>query len=118
MSDPHLEHILNTQTPEVRHLIDIVRPVLHAAAPQLAEYGQEKLHNIVYKGRKVILTISPYKRYINLNFYYGTQLQAPDGVLRGSGSTLRYVRIEKPEDLVQEVLNSLLQQSLALDAKQ
>jgi hypothetical protein len=118
MSDPHLEHILNTQTPEARHLVEIARSVLHELASQLAEYDQEKIHNIVYKEHKVILTISPYKRYINLNFYYGTQLQATDGVLRGCGSTLRYGRIEKPEDVVQDVLNSLLQQSLVLDAKQ
>ena len=58
---------------------------------------------IVFKisGRKrgAFCNVAAYSHHMNLVFYCGARLPDPQRVLRGSGKTMRHIRIESLEDL-------------------
>jgi Domain of unknown function (DU1801) len=49
-----------------------------------------------------------YSTHVNLGFNRGAQLPDPDGVLEGSGKTIRHIRIRNHDDLDRPVLRRLL----------
>jgi hypothetical protein len=59
------------------------------------------------KSRHAVCSVAAYRRWVNLSFFFGPHLPDPHGLLRGSGSTVRSVRIEQLTDLDERV-NDLL----------
>ena len=53
---------------------------------------------------------------MNLHFYQGTRLSAPQGLLQGNGVKLRHLRVARPEDINREVIARLVQEAYALNA--
>jgi len=63
------------------------------------------------KSRHAVCSVAAYRRWVNLFFFLGPELADPDGLLRGTGSTVRNVRIENSAQLDQRVA-ALLQSAL------
>lgn len=61
-----------------------------------------------------ICHVAVYAQHVNLGFHKGAQLDDPAGVLRGSGKSIRHVRIATPADLRQPALRPLLRQAQAI----
>ena len=59
------------------------------------------------KSRHAVCSVAAYRRWVNLFFFVGPHLPDPHGLLRGTGSTVRSVRIEQSADLDEHV-NDLL----------
>ncbi len=57
------------------------------------------------------ITIGPQKRYVNLYFMNGVDLDDPAGLLEGTGKRLRHVKIRRPEDLKKRSLQALIRQA-------
>lgn len=58
------------------------------------------------------LSVALYPRRVNLFFLHGAELGDPDGVLEGSGKTVRRVVLESPEDLDGPALQDLIDQAV------
>ena len=56
--------------------------------------------------------IGAFKEHVNLGFYYGTKLPDPQGLLEGTGRSLRHIKVKSPDAADQPAVRALLQASL------
>lgn len=45
--------------------------------------------------------LSPYARWVSLGFIRGTALDDPDGLLEGTGASVRHLKLRSPEELAE-----------------
>ena len=62
-----------------------------------------------------VCAIIPYKDHVNLEFYRGTELNDPNGLLEGTGKKLRHVKIRKLDDVKTGALKELLLEAVVLN---
>jgi hypothetical protein len=55
------------------------------------------------RSRHAVCSVAAYPRWVNLYFFVGPELTDPHRLLRGSGSTVRHVRLTGPADLDERV---------------
>ena len=51
------------------------------------------------KTKSAFMSVALYPRWVNLFFLQGAGLHDPQGLLKGTGSTVRHIRLERAEDL-------------------
>lgn len=56
--------------------------------------------------------IGLHRAHVNLGFYYGAQLPDPQGLLEGTGMSMRHIKVHKVEELDQPALSDLIRKSL------
>lgn len=56
--------------------------------------------------------IAAQREYVNLGFYYGAELDDPQGLLEGTGKKLRHVKVRGVEEVDRSALGDLVRQSL------
>ena len=56
--------------------------------------------------------ILPYKNWVNLGFYKGTDLMDPEGLLEGTGKKMRHVKVRSVESAGQPALRALIEEAL------
>jgi hypothetical protein len=69
------------------------------------------------KASESFISIAAYPRWITLFFLNGAGLKDPEGLLEGSGTRVRSVRLRSAEDLQQPSIKALVAQALAPMAK-
>lgn len=63
--------------------------------------------------KHVILSITPYPRWVSLFFMWGATLDDPHGLLQGGGAQVRSVRLESIETLDDPRIEALIADALA-----
>lgn len=58
-----------------------------------------------------ILHIAVYAKGVNLGFNHGATLEDPKGILEGSGSRIRHIKIRTPKDLERPELRSYIKRA-------
>jgi hypothetical protein len=58
-----------------------------------------------------VVYIGVYAKHINLGFYWGAQMDDPEGVLEGSGKQLRHIKIRSQADLGTPVVRDYLRRA-------
>ena len=112
------EKLLVENTPEAKALALELRRLIQRLLPKarervykgwgVADYGFEA------SGGRGFLSIGPQKRYVNLYFMDGVDLQDPASLLEGAGKRLRHVIISRSEDLKSRDLHALVRQAAQL----
>lgn len=103
--NPNLERFLKGYPPEVAKLFMATRKVVLEAAPDCTEMVYDAYSAVAaaytFSGRfkEAFCHIAAYSRYVNLGFNRGAELADPKGLLVGSGSRIRHIRIESENDL-------------------
>jgi hypothetical protein len=46
--------------------------------------------------------LSPYTKWVSLGFIRGAALDDPDGLLEGTGASVRHIKIKTPEQLAEQ----------------
>lgn len=98
--------------PEMRPLFRAVRAFVRKSAPSLDEGLYMGMPN--FKGRAWMLYLADHSRHVNLGFYHGARLADPDGLLEGTGKSLRHVKVRSKADLTPE-LARLIRSAVAHD---
>jgi hypothetical protein len=62
----------------------------------------------------VVFSIAVFPRWISLFFYYGVELDDPDGLLVGKGNQVRHTVLEDASDLDKPGIRALMRQALDL----
>ena len=57
--------------------------------------------------------IAPFKKHVNLGFYYGASFPDPEGLLEGSGKALRHVKVRTVAAVDEKSLGDLVRAALA-----
>ena len=65
------------------------------------------------KSSGVVVSVVAYPKWVTLFFLYGVKLSDPDGILQGSGSRIRSVRLDSPALLKSKAVRTLLRQAIA-----
>jgi hypothetical protein len=112
-----VREFLAEYSPDVRKLATILRDFVLEGAPDATEQVDLSSKMIGYgygpKYEDMIGAIAPFKSYVNLNLYKGTELPDPAGLLEGTGKLHRHVKIKSPNDVQDPHLRQLFQAAVA-----
>jgi hypothetical protein len=114
-----LRKFLDAYDPEISRLFFAARRAVLAAAPEANEliYDAYNAVTVAYsftdRLKEAFCHVAAYSNYVNLGFNQGASLTDPEGVLAGTGTNIRHVRISAIEDLQQTVIRNLI--SAAVD---
>jgi hypothetical protein len=108
------EEMLTTVSPEVAALARQARALIQDVMPTVVEvvWGTQRISGYGVGPKKMseqFCYIAPFKKRINLGFYYGADLPDPQKLLEGTGQTLRHVKISRPEQLANPALRDLVE---------
>jgi hypothetical protein len=56
--------------------------------------------------------IATYAQHVNLGFDHGSELDDPDGLLKGTGKRIRHIRLNKVADVKQKPVIHLIEQAV------
>ena len=113
-----LDRIIAKQPPEMAKLTKQVLAKLRPRFPGAVELVYDKKRGMVVgfcpdeRASNVINSIGVYSKWINLYFFEGDTLPDPDGLLQGSGHTVRNIRIVSAADLDRPAVKALMAEAL------
>jgi len=90
-----------------------IRELIAGAAPEADE--AIKWSQPVYSFNGPFAYFNAFKHSINIGFWRGVSLSDPDGMLKGSGLTMRHVPIHAVEDIDERTLQAFIRQALQLN---
>ena len=114
-----LDRIIAKQPPAMAKLTSDVLAKMRARFPGATELVYDKKRSLVIgfcpddRASHVINSIATYSKWINLYFFEGDDLPDPDGLLQGSGTTVRSIRITDAKDLDRPAVKALMAAALA-----
>jgi hypothetical protein len=94
--------------PEVEALACGARALLRRLAPDAEEKLLRPWKTVAYGRAKKFCAISPHGAWVNLQFHAGARLPDPDGLLEGTGKSMRHVKLAAPRDLARRGLAKLI----------
>jgi hypothetical protein len=102
---------------EIQEITNSLREIILNTSPELKEEYKWSMPNYSYKGLACYLQAS--KKHVNLGFQKGNELEDKDthNLLKGSGKTMRHIRLTKKEDIKPELFTSLIQAAMELNEK-
>ena len=113
-----LDRIIAKQPPEMAKLTKQVLAKLRPRFPGAVELVYDKRRGMVVgfcpdeRASNVINSIGVYSKWISLYFFEGDTLPDPDGLLQGSGHTVRNIRIVSAADLDRPAVKALMAEAL------
>lgn len=105
-------------TPELGRTLEACRARMHVLVPRGYELVYDNYNALVFgygpseKTSEVPLSLAAYPRWVTLFFLQGAALDDPHGLLAGSGSRVRGVRLETAADLDRPEILVLVKQAL------
>ena len=96
------------------------RPLIERLTSLVAETAPEAEGSIkwgmpVYSaGRNVIYLEARARDHVSLGFFRGVDLEDPEGLLEGSGTALRHVKVASEEDIREDAFKALIRQAFDL----
>ena len=100
--------------PRFKRLARAARALLADVTPGITEvpWARQKIAGYGVGPKKMsehFCYIAPFKKHLNLGFFYGAHLPDPENLLEGKGADLRHIKIRKVEDLQQPALRQLVE---------
>lgn len=107
------EEILTTATPKVAALAQQARALIQDVMPNVVErvWATQRMAGYGVGPKKMseqFCYIGPFKKHVNLGFYYGADLPDPENLLEGSGQNMRHIKIRQPEQLENPAVRDLV----------
>ncbi len=114
-----LDDFIDKYTPEVAALTRALIERMRARIPgaQLLVYDNYNALAIGFcrndKAGQAILSLAVMPKWVTLCFLWGTQLDDPEGRLKGGGSRVRHIRLHAPAAFEDPYVQRLIGQALA-----
>jgi hypothetical protein len=113
-----LDNIIATRSPAMAKLTREVLAKLRPRFPGAVEMVYDKKNSLVIgfcpddRASNVINSIAVYSKWINLYFFEGDALPDPEGLLQGTGTTVRSLRLTSADDLDRPPVKALMAEAL------
>ena len=113
-----LNAIIDRQAPGMAKLARSVLARMRVRLPGAVEMVYDKKNSLVIgfcsaeRASNVINSIAVYQRWVNLYFFEGDTLPDPEGLLQGTGSMVRSIRITDAADLDRPAVKALMAEAL------
>ena len=116
MASDGFQEIIDRANPHVCELAQKAKALISEVYPPVFEVAWPKQGIIGYgvgpkKMSEHFAYIAVLKERINLGFYYGADLPDPQGLMEGTGKSLRHVKIRQQEQLEDPALRELLEKA-------
>jgi len=119
MTQTELDKIIARRSPEMAKLTHEVLAKLRPRFAGATEMVYDKKNSLVIgfcpneRPSSAIAASATYSKWINLYFFVGDELPDPDGLLQGTGSTVRSIRLTSAADLDRPAVKKLIAGVLA-----
>lgn len=116
---PELKAMLTPYDPRVRELFAAARAAIVTQAPDAVELAYDSYNAVAaayaFTGRlrDAFCHVAAYTHHVNLGFNRGAELDDPDGLLSGSGRSIRHIRIDSRETVSRPEIVALIRQAVA-----
>jgi hypothetical protein len=106
-------------TPEVASQFRKTRREVRALFPRGFELVYDNYnafgcgYSTTAKSSGVVVSVVAYPKWVTLFFFHGVKLPDPNGILQGSGTRIRSIRLDPPALLKSEAVRTLLRQATA-----
>ena len=113
-----LTDIIAARSPEMAKLTNAVLAKLRPRFPGAVEMVYDKKNSLVIgfcpdeRASNVINSIAVYSKWINLYFFEGDMLPDPDGLLQGTGTMVRHIRLDSAAELDRPAVKALMSAAL------
>lgn len=99
--------------PEIQEIATALRDLMAKTMPGVTEVPWVKQKIIGYgvgpkKMSEHFCYIAPFKKHVNLGFFYGADLKDPNSLLEGSGKLLRHIKVKKLDQVKAAPLKALV----------
>lgn len=116
--DPQIARFLAKYTPAISADLQAARGVLRRLVPRGYELVYDNYNALVFgfgltvRASDVVVSLAAYPKWVTLFFLHGASLADPAGLLQGSGSRVRSVRLSPLGVLRSEPVQALLRRAL------
>jgi len=112
------DELLEIAAPEIRPIAERLREIVFEVDPDTVEVVRLGDRAATYgvgpkKMSEGYSYILPYKNWVNLGFFKGTDLPDPSGLMEGTGKKLRHVKVRSVEDAERPEIRALIEEALA-----
>jgi hypothetical protein len=113
-----LDGFITRFQPPIAKLTKAVLKKMRERLPGAVEMVYDKANSLVIgfcpieRASSVINSVAVYSNWINLYFFEGDSLPDPDGILQGSGTMVRYIRITSAADLDRPAVKAVMAAAL------
>ena len=113
-----LNAIIAARSPEMAKLTRAILAKLRPRFPGAVEMIYDKKNSLVIgfcpdeRASNVINSIAVYSKWVNLYFFEGDALPDPEGLLQGSGTMVRHIRLDSAADLDRPAVKALMSAAL------
>ena len=116
VGDGTFENAMADASVEMRSIATALRALVADVMPGVVEVAWETQGTAGYgvgakKMSEQFCYIAPQTRHVNLGFYYGADLDDPDGLLEGSGKALRHIKIKSIDDASSTAVRALVERA-------
>ena len=114
LTGAQLTAIIDARPPEMAKLTKAVLAKVRERLPGSIEMVYDKKNSLVIgfcsaaRASNVINSIAVYSKWINLYFFEGDTLPDPEGLLQGSGSMVRSIRVTDAAELDRPAVRALI----------
>jgi hypothetical protein len=114
LTGAELTAIIDARPPDMAKLTKAVLAKVRARLPGSVEMVYDKKNALVIgfcstaRASNVINSIATYTKWINLYFFEGDTLPDPEGLLQGSGSMVRSIRVTNADELDRPAVRALM----------
>ncbi|MEO6061482.1 MAG: DUF1801 domain-containing protein [Thermoflexales bacterium] len=101
--------------PGMAALIQALRPLIKAAAPEAVEVV--KWAQPVYEINGPFAYIRAFTHYVSLGFWRGATLPSGASILEGDGDRMRHLKLRSAADIKPDLISALVREAVALNRK-
>jgi hypothetical protein len=98
-----------------REIAKALRQLVLDAAPKRDTTEAIKWTQPVFSNQGPFAFMKAARNHVTLGFWRGVELDDPKGLLEGSGSKMRHVKIKAPEDIKKTALRAMVKQAVNLN---
>jgi hypothetical protein len=117
--ESQIDAFLAKYSPGVSEQLRNARAHLRAMFPRGHELVYDNYNALVFAisstghATEAFISVAGYPNWVNLFFSHGADLSDPGGLLQGSGSRVRSIRLQSAEQLLEHPIQSLIAQTIA-----
>ena len=100
---------------EMTSIAEEVQRIIRRAGPALRV--ETRWGHPWFVGRDLVVLVGAFSRHVGVEFWRGSSLPNPDGILEGTGKNLRHVKLRTLEEARSRAFATLVRQALELDAR-
>lgn len=114
LTDAQLNAVIERRSPEIAALAKAVLAKMRRQLPGSSELVYDKRNSLVIgfcsadRASNAINSIATYTKWLNLFFFEGDSLPDPKGLLKGTGSMVRSIRLTDAKQLDDPAVQALI----------